>query len=157
LKAGQDVRQTVSDLAARLQQLTQQREHAEREVAKFDKKHEPDSVIQQRIEERVEAERETARKERVKPHVEEFAKQFRAFRVAVDYLRSLPGRMDRGEVEFGNPVYIKEMCHVLTRNLMTNDVSYKPLLEGGGGWDAYEGMVDRMLSYTSAKAPPSKR
>jgi hypothetical protein len=87
-------------------------------------------VIQKRIEERLEAEREAARKERVKPHAEELAKHFRNFRAAVNYFRILPRRIDSRKAEFGNPVYIKEMCHVLTRNLMTNDDSYKIVLQG---------------------------
>jgi uncharacterized protein (DUF3084 family) len=138
LKSGQDVAKTVTDLADRLQQLTQQREHAERELGRFEKKNEPNSVVQARIDARLEAEREAARLQRIKPHADEFARRFNRFREDFEYFRMLPADIDSGKVELGNPFYVREMCHVLTRNLMTNDQRYKIVHEGGGGWESYE-------------------
>ncbi len=61
LKSG-DAPATLFDMAKKLKLIIQQREAAEAELARYDKKHEPDEVIQKRIEQR-EKQEEAAREE----------------------------------------------------------------------------------------------
>jgi hypothetical protein len=93
------------------------------------------------------AAREAARLEKVKPHAEELARHFHAFRDAVRYFQKLPARVlpENGgapEIPFSNAFSVNEMAHVLIRNLGENDPKYKICItRWGGDLDKFEEVV----------------